>query len=344
MTKTNKENTAASVKDAAHDFTADEEQKLDAAARGEEVDVVIEDDSDDDGTGIEGGAAAAKELQEAVEPSVEDLKKKLAEANAAREAAEARAADSDTNKSQAKNAAIEAAEARLALAEQNLAKDKDAVNNEIVELRRKLREAKDNADTEKETEISEAMFDAKIKLAKLQDNEVGLTNFRQRFEVDKKKALETTDDQNGEYLTDRQLADYTPQAQKWIKQHDEFRNSAAFRDKAIKAHHGALYKGIKADTPEYFEYLETETGLRQPEVDVQVDDATDANVDTPPTPPAKPKAPIKKPLTTTPPSRMGGNNSPTNGGRFRQLTAEEVEAAEISGMSVDEYRIEKYGK
>ena len=321
-------------------FSDELETQLDAAARGEEVEVTVE---DDDGSGIEGGAAAAKKDTDPVEPSVEDLKKQLAAETARREEAERIAEESSHSKRNAQSAAIEAAEAKLALSEQKLNQDRDEVKAKVSDLRRQLREAKENADVEKETEISEAMFDAKIKLAKLDDYEIGLKNYRQRFDAEKTKALEAPDD-GGEYLTDAQLADYTPAAQTWIKKHDEFRNSQAFRDKAIRAHHKALGEGIKADTPEYFTFLETNTGLAEPEEDTVIDDATVVQIETPAAKVVeKPKAPAKKPMSSAPPSRMAGNTSQQSG-RFRTLTADELDAAEICGMTPDEYRIDKYGK
>jgi len=333
MTEAKKETPDAKKQEGEEDvFSEVEHQLLDAAARGEEVDASgAEDGADANGDASDNGNV--KKKTEAVEPSIEDLKKQLAEEKSAREAAERKAKDAEETGNKAKNSAIEAAEARLLMAEEKLKSDKDAAAKAFDDAEKEYGDAYDAGDKEKVLAANRKMFDAKLKLARLEGNELGLQNYRKNFDENKKKIVEAPEDQ-GEYLTDKQLEDYTPEARKWINGHPQFRQSEEFRRKAIKAHHKALGNDITPDTEEYFKFLEEETGLREPEEDTQVDDATDAE-------PAKKPAP-KKPIPTTPPSRdLGGTKKP--GGRFVKLTAEELDAAETCGMSPDEYRVSKYG-
>ena len=298
-------------------FTAAQEQLLDEAANGKEASPVVEDKVE--------------------EPSIEELRQQLADEKKAREEAEEKASHAEEASKKSVSAEVRELETRLILAEERLNKDKEDASSQIVSIKAKLKEAKDNGDTELETELSDQLFDAKINKAKIEDNEIGLKNYRSEFDR-RREAMEKAPVESSDYLTDEGLADYSKPAQEWIKKNPEFRNSADMRARAFKAHSGAVYRGIKLDTQEYFEFVEHELGMRDD--DTEVEDASDASVEKQE---QKKTVPLKRPVTAAPPSRLSSTTeTKKNNGKY-SLTAAEMEAAEISGMSPDEYRISKYG-
>jgi len=318
-------------------FTAAQEALLDAAASN---------DSDD--TGIEGGADAAETLKKETEeelPSVEELQKQLKEANAERDRERKRAEAAEAEKNKSALDQVSVVRDRFKSAEDKLETDKNLAKKELEEAKRVYREAYESGDTDKVLEANDKLFDAKTRIKVLEDNEIGLKNAKNKFEQTveeaSKKQTQTDDDEDGEYLTDEGLTAYSKEAQQWIKKSaPQFRESKEFRSKAIKYHHLAIGNDIEVDSPEYFEFLEKKLGLR--EEDTQVDDATD--VDTQTSQRTTQKTAVKKPVTAAPVNRQSTNTTATKGGRFVKLTPEELEAAEISNMTPDEYRLAKYGQ
>ena len=62
----------------------------------------------------------------------------------------------------------------------------------------------------------------------------------------------------------------TPQSAAWIRAHPEFAKDETLKADMIDAHNSAIRRGIQADTPEYFQYVERKLDiqparLREPE-------------------------------------------------------------------------------
>lgn len=282
---------------------------LEDAKEGEPQEIVVEKES------------------EPVEPSIEDLQKQIEEQKARADAAERKAAEASEHGDKAKASAIEAAEARLQLAEENLKKDRDLAEREYGDAEREYGEAYDSGDRDKVIAANRKMFDAKIKLAKIDDYDVGLQKYRKEFEASKERALQ--EPENSDWLSDEQLKTYSPKAQEWIRDHDEFRSDPAFREKAVRAHYGALHSGIRPDTKEYFAFLEKDIGLTEEEEEPKVEVREE------------PKKAVKKPIPSGPPSR--GNSTQAGSSKRVTLSAKEMDAAETCGMSPAEYYKYKYG-
>lgn len=115
------------------------------------------------------------------------------------------------------------------------------------------------------------------------------------------------------------ISSASPQTQSWLRQHRDLvqvRNGQAILDsRVMAAHYQADADGIRADTPEYFSFIENK--LNPPPKQVIEEDE-----------PVKPKqrnAPVSAPVSR---ETLNSNGQPTQ--RIK-LTAEQVEAAHMLG-------------
>lgn len=103
----------------------------------------------------------------------------------------------------------------------------------------------------------------------------------------------------------------------WIRAHPEYARDQALYEKMVRADAAAWGSGIQRDTPEYFEHVEKSLGMRQ--------EARQERRETPP--PAAPS---------------GGRQAPGESGkRVVRISPEELEIAEMNGMTPQEYMKEK---
>lgn len=132
--------------------------------------------------------------------------------------------------------------------------------------------------------------------------------------------------------------EYTQEAKKWIDEHPRFSTDEDYQAEAIAAHHVAVRKGIKMDSPEYFAFIEKRLESSFPEEDVVTgsqDEETDKKVEKKPS--------QSRVQSMAAPSRSGSGEGGGSKKRIR-ATPGEVEAAEICGMSLEEYMKDKYGE
>lgn len=120
----------------------------------------------------------------------------------------------------------------------------------------------------------------------------------------------------------------TPGSAVWLRSHPEYvvRTADGFTvdDRVARAHFSALSEGIVVDTPQYFAHVEGKLGQRPaaaPIADVPLSDTAVAVGG----------------RTSTPPPAAPARGSGNAGSRTVRLTAEQVEAASLSGMSPQEY-------
>lgn len=109
----------------------------------------------------------------------------------------------------------------------------------------------------------------------------------------------------------------------WAKTHREWFSSPAKNAKVMAAHYAATEdEGLREGSTKYFEYIETQLGIRQ---------APAADIDDTPAPARRqaPAAPVSRDDVSTSTGRP-------KSGKIR-LPPEMVEAAQISGMSPSEY-------
>lgn len=257
---------------------------------------------------IDGGEESDIEVkvdEEVVTPeeSIEELKAQIEKANREREElkqrVEAAEATTLTTVQQAKlhNATLQ---------EQKLESDEAALQEQIKELRRQKKEARESGDVDAEDEADEKLAEARYNAQQMK----GYKEQLKRFKESVQKEPQPRDPDAAWTMDD--IKDYSPKAKGWIEQHQEYLTDKSFRERATKAHYLAGIEGIKDDTPEYFAFIEEKLGLSgngQPKQKTTV----------------RPSAP---------PSR---SSSTGNGGRFVTLTAAQREAAEVCGMTPVEY-------
>ena len=126
-------------------------------------------------------------------------------------------------------------------------------------------------------------------------------------------------------LIDQLLPDVSARSAAWLKEtRDHFRNAKDIR-KMFRAHEDAIDDGIRADSDEYFEYIETRLGIRK-----NMDEReTHTSAESPMSAAAAPKRAVQP--SPAPVSR--GSSRPN----VMRLSAAEAETASALGMTPEEY-------
>jgi hypothetical protein len=109
----------------------------------------------------------------------------------------------------------------------------------------------------------------------------------------------------------------TPASAKWVRAHPEFATDDEKKNEMIAAHYKAAAKKIKADTPEYFAFIEETLGLDS-------EQQREAPKPAPRQPAPPPPAPARG---------NGGGNRPGT----MTLSAHQREAAKLAGLTDEEY-------
>lgn len=117
------------------------------------------------------------------------------------------------------------------------------------------------------------------------------------------------------------ISRYTAPAAKWLREHKDYVTDPRKNAKLTAAHYDALGDGLTADTPEYFEYVETKIGLRQ-------NGADKGNGQQQPKQPRRPTVPV------APVQQTGGG---TNGGGQQVVLTRGEAAAAQDGTHVWNY-------
>lgn len=244
-------------------------------------------------------------------------------------------------------------EEKLALAiqsrESEISANKMAFDNaiqlktkELDDLEAELSEAQENGDFKLAGQIQRKMNRADNELIQVEAGRKQVDDYEVKFNEWKKTAKPAPAQEPNDGLT--------PKSREWIARNPQFNTNAKFKAKASGAHAEAVSLGIKADSPEYFEFIEDavkgagfKVGAAQADEDQDdADDDTDDVVDPPK--PAPRKAAPKQGVAA--PARAGASPSLDASGKPRKvgtLTKEEAWAAEASGQTPEEYYKEKYG-
>lgn len=313
-------------------FTPEEEAALDAAAKTADKPAADK--------------KPAAETTTDPEETVETLKQKLAEANTARESAEAKSTALEQKHVASVDELETGEQTRIKQADDKIAADIELADRDVKDLTRQLREAKENGELDKEMELTEKYSRATYKRLQLDGAKEGFDKWKgQRktfWDAERKKAEKRV--QTAGAAEEFNADDYSTEAKQWIDKNPQFKTDKKFRSRATAAHYDAEAEGIKADSPEYFKFIDKRLkGAADPAQDEEGDPISEAN-ETVRTPDKKPAVVVKKKVQTQlPPSRESGTQRQSNDGRIKKLTAAEREAAEISGMSNEDYWDEKYG-
>jgi hypothetical protein len=243
---------------------------------------------------------------------LEKLKKQLEDEKTARIAAERHAAESAEAERQART---EVQTSQLDITKTAI----DTMKQAQKSLRSEYATAMQAQDFEKVAEIQEAMSDNSAKLLYLE-------NSKSQLEKAPKPIARAPVDP-----VERFVSTMTPQSAAWVRAHPEYVRDQRKNDEMISAHRIAISRGRAADTPEYFKEIEKVLELGSPVI-THADPADDpmAAAAQPSATPSRQAAPPAAPVSRS------GNGTGSRSNVYR-ATPEEVEAAEFSGLSIEEY-------
>lgn len=240
-----------------------------------------------------------------VEDGINELKAKLEEERRAREDAERRAKEAYEQASLAKN---DAADSNLRMIDNAI----ETVRRNQDILKQNLRDAVAAGDTDAQADILMALNQTKSDQEKLI---VG----KQQYEASVKKVVADP--------VEAMASNLTPRSAEWVRSHPEYARDPALTRRMIRAHEDALDRGIRADTDEYFNYVENRLDINKPVMETALSDASTSTAGRRAAPAAAPPAaPVSRSGTGT-----GGRSSVVT------LRAAEREAARDMGMSEKEY-------
>jgi hypothetical protein len=150
--------------------------------------------------------------------------------------------------------------------------------------------------------------------------ENGKAALESQIEVNKDRKTELRKPSEAE-LEEKFLEQYTPRTQEWLRANPIYKDPKKWQ-RTMALHNVALAEGHEPDTDEYFNFIEGKLGLKK------IEDL----------PERKSEPEIKKPSKpfAAPPTGAASQSGAANPKSVR-LTAAEVEAAEMSGISVEEY-------
>jgi len=239
-----------------------------------------------------------------VEDGINELKFKLEEERKAREAAERRAKEAMEQASAYKH---DAADSNMKMIDSAI--DTIRRNQEI--LKQNLRDAVAAGDADAQAEIL-------MSIQKTQSDHEKLVYGKQQYEATVKASPADP--------VEAMASNLTPRSAEWVRAHPEFARDQVLTRRMVRAHEDAIDEGIRPDTDEYFEYVESRLKIRQPPVQQEAA-LSEASTSTAGRRAAAPPA--------APVSRSGTGT----GGRPNVVTLSraEQEAARDMGMTPKEY-------
>jgi hypothetical protein len=251
---------------------------------------------------------------DAVDEGIDDLKRQLEAEKAERLAAESRARQAAQTANEASErahrATTEARDSNLNLVTGAIEQLK--ATQDLLEER--YEQAAAAGDHRAMAKITREFSDNGAKLSQLelgkQEMERTPKDEPRRQEVDPVEQVASSAEASG-----------SPRSARWIREHPEYVRDPNLNRKMLAAHNLAVADGIKPDTDEYFDAVETTLRLRSDEGGTVVDTTPKPRQSAPPAAPS---------------SRAAATNGSTNPNRVR-LTSDEVEMAEMMGLTPQEY-------
>ena len=255
----------------------------------------------------ESPAAAEKTVPDAPDPILE-LKAQLERERTSRIDAERRANESEQNAHKSK---VEVADSQLQLVTTAI----DRVKETSTQLKAALAEAMRAGDFDTAAEMQSQMSDNAAKLLQLENGKAAMEaqpkpQAPKPIQLDPVEAL---------------AAQLTPRSATWVRAHPECARDPKLYAKMIAAHNIAVADGIAPDSDEYFQTVESVVFKKAPEPAAAEDD-DDPMASAAKVAPARQAAPPAAPVSRGTPN-----------GRGVRLSLAEREAAEMAGMTEQEY-------
>lgn len=241
---------------------------------------------------------------------LEALKAQLADETARREAAERQRDHANQSAEQARGAAKDSDQALIANAIER-------VKVESGVLKTKYRDALVAQDFDAAADIQQQMTTAAVNLSKLEEGKIQLERQAQQRAADPVESLA------------RQL---TPRSADWVRKHPEFVRDPLLNQKMIAAHNYVVADGVAPDTDAYFDAVETMLRLRTPAT-------TETKVEVVENPTSDAAQVVSTRQASAPPVAPVTRSGDGTGANRRtvRLSRDEVEMAEMMGMSPEDY-------
>ena len=255
----------------------------------------------------EAPAAAEKKAPDAPDPILE-LKAQLERERTSRIDAERRANESEQKAHKSK---IEVADSQLQLVTTAI----DRVKETSTQIKVALAEAMRAGDFDAAAELQSQMSDNAAKLLQLENGKAAMEaqpkpQAPKPIQLDPVEAL---------------AAQLTPRSATWVRAHPECARDPKLYAKMIAAHNIAVADGIAPDSDEYFQTVESVVFKKAPEP-APAEDDDDPMASAAKIAPARQAAPPAAPVSRGTPN-----------GRGVRLSPAEREAAEMAGMTEQEY-------
>lgn len=275
----------------------------------DDEDIIVTTDPVDEGdTQTAAGADdTQQDNNQSSDQMIEDLKRQLEEEKTRSAAEAARAAKAEQERNAAATSATDHFSRAITERENSLAANLTSIQATVDQLENQLKAAKESGDYAAEARV---IRDLSIAGARLDRAEQDKANFDAWKEQQKNAPVHQP--------AEAQPAKFTPATQAWIDAHPRFNTDQEYRAVAIHADGIARMRGIAADTPQYFKFVE---------------DSLDKHYGTQQT---QQRYNTTTPSTSAPVSRDNGGNGGMRPNQVR-LTAEEREAAAMMGMTDTEY-------
>lgn len=251
----------------------------------------------------------------APEDGIEELKRKLEEERLARSEAEKRAKEAQAA---ANKAATETGEHRISLVSNAL----DNLKREQDILKANIKELMVVGDYDRAIELQEAF---QLNISKMVQLQNGLD------EMKREPVRRVEQPQNDGPTVDDLIQRVTPRSAQWLERNrSHIQDSRTIRIMA-RAHEDAIDHGIIPESDAYFGFLENRLGLNkaQPRQEPRYEEHEPV-MSAASAPTQRRSAPAAAPVSR---SGTGGSGNP----RTIRLTAEQAEAAKISGLTNKEY-------
>lgn len=253
----------------------------------------------------------AKSEEIAPEEGIQELKKRLEYEKQARIDAERRAQQAN---SQINKAYQEVKDTNYQLVTNAI----ETVKSRAEMLKNAYRESMSVSDFDKAADIQQAMIENDRQLSDLKRGEKALKEQMEESEAQRAKPVASPAVDPVEQMAQA----VSPVSARWLRDNRDTLQDERNIRKMFRAHEDALDDGIKPDTPEYFDFIETRIGIRK-----HVEEAQE--------PLSEAAAPVPR-KSVSPPAAPVSRGNGTRPGTVR-LTREQAETAKMMGMTEKEY-------
>ena len=264
---------------------------------------------------------AADKREVTPEDGINDLKKRLEAEKAARTQAEQAKAEAERR---AHAAWLESERQKSVAQDSNYQMVLSAISTvetRAESLKAAYIDARNAGDYEKEVEILQALTVNSNHLADLKKGQRAMEEAAKRVKEEPKQAPQAD-------AIEQWAASVTPRSANWLRSHKDALNTPAMQRRVLLAHQVAIDDGLEADSDAYFDFVERQTGLKK-EAPKRVMATEEED-----SPLSAASAPTPR-RSVSPPAAPVSRGTPR--GNAVRLTADEREAARISGISEEEY-------